>query len=142
MKHCTAGDCLARHYARGLCKKHYAQTLRHGRLTPERERGVVRSCAAPGCERTSGEHDFVGEHCRKHARQIELFGRLVPERERIFGVKQCVANKRCREPVRAKGLCASHYNKKRWQEKRREILSARRASLRGRPRRGKRRNRS
>jgi len=137
VKHCTADDCLARYYARGFCKKHYAQTLRHGRLTPELERGLVRTCPATGCGRTSDDHDFVGDHCRKHARQIELFGRLAPETERVFGVRRCTASRRCREPVRAKGLCASHYNKRRWKEKRREILEERREArrrIRSRPR--------
>jgi hypothetical protein len=77
-KGCRVPGCERRHYAKDLCKKHYAQVLRHGRLTPEREVGPRRVCLAEGC----GRVDTVKGHCRKHHRQIQIHGRLTPERER------------------------------------------------------------
>src|SRR4051794_31623494 len=65
---CAVGSCEARHYAKEYCKKHYTQILRHGKLTPDRERGVVRECKAQGCDRT----DTIKWYCRKHARQIRV----------------------------------------------------------------------
>lgn len=126
-KTCSVKKCDGLYYARRFCKKHYAQTLRHGRLTPELERDAVLECPAPDCGRTSEEYDFVRGHCRKHARQIDLYGKLTPEAERTFGVEECTV-KRCGGDVRAKGLCASHYNKKRWREKKDKIMSQRRAA--------------
>ena len=68
---CSVAGCT-RHYAKGHCKKHYTQVARHGRLTPERERGAVRVCTAPGCERADTvRRRGEGEpYCRKHARQV------------------------------------------------------------------------
>ena len=106
---CSAENCQARHYANDLCKKHYAQVARYGRLTPERERGTVRVCLAEGCGRT----DTIRFHCRKHARQVRVHGRLTPEREHHMGSVGCMV-RGCKEPHRAKGLCAVHYNTDRW----------------------------
>jgi len=106
---CTVASCEARHYAKDYCKKHYAQVLRHGKLTPERERGAVRVCLAEGCNRT----DTIRWYCRKHARQIRVHGRLTPDREHVMGFEGCSVA-RCNEPHRAKGFCAKHYNQDRW----------------------------
>ena len=113
-RRCAAGGCAARHYAQEYCKKHYAQVLRHGRLTPERERGAVRHCPAKEsdgslCNRT----DTVHGYCRKHHRQLSVHGRLTPEREHVMGHEGCSVP-RCREPHRAKGYCTKHYNRQRW----------------------------
>lgn len=126
---CKAENCERVTYARRFCKKHYAQTLRHGRLTPETERGVIRTCAAPDCQRTNDKHDFARGYCRKHARQIELFGRLAPETERMFGIDRCSVPG-CKADVRAKALCASHYNKRRWREKGDQIKAQRKSARR------------
>lgn len=106
---CTAPSCTKRHYAKDLCKAHYAQVLRHGRLTPELERGAVRTCLVEGCGRT----DTIRWHCRRHARQIRVHGRLTPESEHELGHEGCKV-KGCARPHRAKGLCANHYNVDRW----------------------------
>jgi len=106
---CTVEGCQARHYAKNYCKKHYAQVLRHGKLTPERERGAVRVCLAEGCNRT----DTIRWYCRKHARQIRVHGKLTPDREHIMGFEGCRVPK-CDQPHRAKGFCAKHYNQDRW----------------------------
>ncbi len=106
---CTVEGCEARHYAKNYCKKHYAQVLRHGKLTPERERGAVRVCLAEGCGRT----DTIRWYCRKHARQIRVHGKLTPDREHIMGFEGCRV-RNCSEPHRAKGFCAKHYNQDRW----------------------------
>lgn len=106
---CSVAGCTARHYAQDYCKKHYAQVLRHGRLTPERERGEVRVCKVEGCDRT----DTIKWYCRKHARQLRIHGRLTPEREHRLGVDGCQVA-RCAQPHRAKGYCAKHYNQERW----------------------------
>lgn len=110
LQRCSVRGCEAKHYAKGYCKKHYTQVLRHGRLTPERERGVVRVCAVEGCSRT----DTIGKYCRKHARQIRVHGRLTPEREHQMGNQGCSVPG-CNEPHRAKGYCVKHYNQMRWQ---------------------------
>jgi len=109
---CSAEDCTVRHYAKGLCKKHYTQVLRHSELTPERERGTVRVCKVDGCGRT----DTISYYCRKHARQIRVHGRLTPEREHVVGFEGCRV-KGCDGEHRAKGLCARHYNQARWKQK-------------------------
>lgn len=106
---CDVDGCQARHYAKEYCKKHYTQVLRHGKLTPDRERGVVRVCKVEGCERT----DTIQWYCRKHARQLRVHGRLTPEREHVMGFEGCRVP-RCDQPHRAKGLCAKHYNQDRW----------------------------
>lgn len=108
---CMLENCVSRHYAKGFCKKHYTQILRHGRLTPERERGVVRICKAPGCKSS----DTIRYYCRKHARQIRVHGRLTPEREHNMSHEGCRMDG-CREPHRAKGFCAKHYNQQRWRK--------------------------
>jgi len=106
---CNVNGCSTRHYAKGFCKKHYTQLLRHGKLTPERERGVVRVCKVEGCNRT----DTIRWYCRKHARQLRVHGRLTPDREHIMGFEGCRAPN-CHQPHRAKGFCAKHYNRERW----------------------------
>ena len=116
VRECSATDCRARHYAKGYCKKPYTPVSRHGRLTPETERGVIRVCAAEGCDRT----DTVGLYCRRHARQVRAHGRLTPEREHRMGSVGC-AVEGCRGGHRAKGLCVKHYNQSRWQIVKRAI---------------------
>ncbi len=113
---CLAASCEAKHYAKGYCKKHYTQISRHGRLTPERERGVVRVCVAAGCGRT----DTVGQYCRKHARQMRTHGRLTPEREHQMGNTGCRV-RGCPNKHRAKGYCVKHYNQTRWQRIKRTL---------------------
>src|SRR5206468_10198493 len=80
-KTCSVDNCQVRHYAKGFCKKHYTQVLRHGKLTPDRERGIVRVCKVENCGRT----DTIKGHCRKHWRQIRVHNRLTPEREHMMG---------------------------------------------------------
>ncbi len=106
---CAVPNCPTWHYARGFCKKHYAQVLRHGRLMPDRERGMTRVCKVEGCGRTNTIHWY----CRKHAQQLRVHGRLAPEREHVFGCVGCRVPG-CKERHCAKGLCAKHYNKARW----------------------------
>ncbi|MBI3722989.1 hypothetical protein HY251_03400 [bacterium] len=127
-KPCRVDSCKIRHYAKGYCKKHYTQILRHGKLTPERERGVVRVCKVGGCGRT----DTIAWYCRKHKRQLRVHGRLTPEREHIMGREGCRVA-RCKEPHRAKGYCAKHYNRERWRR-----LTETRAKARGKGARSKR----
>lgn len=129
---CTVKRCDLRHYAKDYCKKHYAQVLRHGKLTPDRERGAVRVCKAEGCGRT----DTIRWYCRKHARQLRVHGRLTPEREHVMGVEGCRVS-RCKRPHRAKGFCAVHYNQDRWR-RRHEIARARATKKRAKQARGRR----
>ena len=116
MRKCSVNDCDNKHYAKAHCKKHYTQVARHGRLTPERERGVVRVCLVEGCERT----DTIGQYCRKHARQIRTHGRLTPEREHQMGNVGCRVPG-CPNKHRAKGYCVKHYNQMRWQRIKRTL---------------------
>lgn len=124
-KKCSVENCTGRHYANSYCKRHYAQVLRHGRLTPERERGEVRVCKAEDCGRT----DTIKWYCRKHARQLRVHGRLTPEREHVVGRQGCAIDD-CDLPHRAKGLCAKHYNAHRNEERR-----ERKADVKRKPRR-------
>ncbi|MHC4661733.1 MAG: hypothetical protein ACYS8W_08590 [Planctomycetota bacterium] len=101
---CLVAGCGQPFYAKGYCNRHYTQVLRHGRLTPEKERGKVKICQAPGCART----DCIGDYCKKHYRQIRKHGHLTPEREHGFGISGC-SYPGCRNPHRAKGLCSRHY---------------------------------
>lgn len=103
---CSVDDCGREMYATGHCKRHYMQTLRHGKPTPEREHGRVVPCAAPNCSRNSALRGY----CRRHDRQVTIYGRLTPEREYTLGLQQC-DEPGCSDPVRAKGRCAKHYNR-------------------------------
>lgn len=115
-KICSAPNCAARHYANGICKRHYTQMQRHGRLTPETERPQVRpNCAADGCKRTSLGRVKGEWYCQRHMRQIQVHGRLTPEREHVMGRTRCKVHG-CTDPHRARGLCAKHYNGRRWLE--------------------------
>jgi hypothetical protein len=82
------------------------QILRHGQLTPQREHRGPTPCSAPACKLATAIHGY----CRKHARQIRLYGQLTPDREYLLGQKNC-ADPGCTAQVRAKALCARHYNK-------------------------------
>lgn len=106
--YCVVDHCDRLAYAKGFCKRHYMQTLRHGHLTLESERGGARECDAPGCSADQAS----GGHCRKHARQIRIYGELRPDREYMTGKKIC-AESDCGKTVRARGLCAKHYTKHR-----------------------------
>jgi hypothetical protein len=119
---CKAKGCEQRHYAKGFCKKHWTQVARHGKLTPESERGVVRVCKAKGCGRT----DTIRWYCRKHARQIHVHGRLTPELEHLMGFEGCRVP-RCKNEHRARGLCAKHYNHERWLRIKKKSVTKRRA---------------
>ena len=110
VKGCTApGYATAKDINTRCCKKHYTQVARHGRLVPERERGVIRVCAADRCGRT----DTVGIYCRKHARQYRTHGKLTPDREHQMGNVGC-KTPGCTAKHRARGLCVKHYNAQRW----------------------------
>ena len=110
MARCSIRSCQEEHYARGHCKKHYTQILRHGRLMPERERGRNRECEAKGCDRAS---HGTKSYCRKHYRQMEVHGRLTPEFEHQMGNVGCLVPG-CQFRHRARGLCAGHYNRVKW----------------------------
>jgi hypothetical protein len=127
IRKCSARDCEAKHYAKGYCKKHYTQIARHGRLTPETERGVIRVCIVEGCERT----DTIGQYCRKHARQIRTHGRLTPDREHQMGNVGCRVPG-CTNRHRAKGYCVKHYNQTRWQKIKRTLQRVRELEARAR----------
>ena len=117
---CSVPKCTTRHYAQDYCKKHYTQFMRHGKLTPEKERGNIRICKVEGCGRT----DTIHHYCRKHARQLRVHNRLTPEREHIMGFEGCRVN-RCPDPHRAKGFCARHYNQDRWRKLKAVVEQAR-----------------
>jgi hypothetical protein len=106
--YCVVDACGRLAYAKGYCKRHYMQTLRHGHLTLESERGGPQKCEAPNCV----AEQSTGGHCGKHARQIKVYGKLTPEREYMTGRTTC-SEPDCQEAVRSKGLCAKHYNRKR-----------------------------
>jgi hypothetical protein len=105
---CMVEHCDRLNYSRGWCKRHYMQILRHGHLTLDSERGVVSDCKASGCKLTA---DVKG-YCRKHARQIKIYGELREDREYMTGKKIC-SEKDCDSKVRARGLCAKHYTRRR-----------------------------
>jgi hypothetical protein len=106
--YCCVEHCDRLNYSRGWCKRHYMQVLRHGHLTLESERGVPRDCAADGCSVTGD----VSGYCRRHARQIKIYGELRPDREYMTGKKIC-SEEDCGLRVRARGLCAKHYTRRR-----------------------------
>ena len=126
-KSCSVTGCEAKHYAKAHCKKHYTQVSRHGRLTPERERGVVRVCIVEGCDRT----DTIGQHCRKHNRQIRTHGRLTPDREHQMGHVGCRVPG-CLNKHRSKGYCVKHYNQIRWQRIKRTLARVKELETRAR----------
>ncbi len=106
--YCVVDHCERLAYAKGYCKRHYMQVLRHGHLTMDSERGSPKECKVPDCETQS----VSDGHCRKHARQIKVHGELRPDREYMTGKKVC-SEETCDSKVRARGLCAKHYTKRR-----------------------------
>jgi hypothetical protein len=108
---CVVEYCDRLPYAKGYCKRHYTQILRHGHLTSDSDGREVPKCSAPDCEK-----DQVSKgYCRKHGRQMKTYGELRPDREYMTGKKVC-SESDCGLPVRAKGLCAKHYTRKRRSE--------------------------
>ena len=136
MRTCNVPGCEAKNYARGggfarLCKRHYTQIDRHGRLTPERDRGRPPGpCAAPKCEQTAAicPRGATARYCLKHARQVRTHGRLTPEREHVMNHVGCRVPG-CAEEHRAGGFCVRHYNQARWQRIKRLIARAQEAGL-------------
>ena len=61
---CKVHNCSVPHYAKNYCKKHYTQVVRHGKLTPNRERVLreARICSVRGCE---NRHCAKGK-CTRH----------------------------------------------------------------------------
>lgn len=106
--YCVVEHCDRLAYAKGYCKRHYMQVLRHGHLTLESERGGPKQCDAPECEKDA----VSGGYCRKHSRQIKIYGELRPDREYMTGKKVC-SEQDCENKVRARGLCAKHYTRRR-----------------------------
>jgi len=80
-KTCGAPNCDQQAVSAGYCPRHYQQTRRYGRLTPEREYAVStakqRYCSVSGCEELHISKGF----CYRHYQQIRRHGRLTPERE-------------------------------------------------------------
>ena len=70
MKICQITGCETKHYAKGYCKKHYAQIKNHGRLTPEKEHEVPKSCQVEGCENKYCSKGY----CIKHYHQVRYSG--------------------------------------------------------------------
>lgn len=127
VRFCEVKNCGAKHYSKGTCKKHYTQVKRHGKLTPESERGAPRAqCRALKClEFYSSKKTGL---CRRHHQQVLVHGRLVPEREHVMGREGC-RKRGCKERHRAKGYCTKHYNQARW-KKIQKVLRANRLSAR------------
>ncbi len=115
VKRCSVRACPQRHYGKGFCKKHYTQLTRHGKLTPDRERGRLHSCSSPGCDKP-GNVGRNGTYCKKHAHQVRKHGQLTPGREHAYGVHQKCSHPGCTQPHRAKGYCTKHYNAARWKK--------------------------
>jgi len=106
--YCCVEHCDRLAYARGYCKRHYMQVLRHGHLTLESERGGLKECEVPSCE----QGQVSGGHCPRHARQVKLYGELRPDREYMTGKKACSEDE-CDAKVRSRGLCSKHYTRRR-----------------------------
>jgi hypothetical protein len=108
-----SGFCMVEHcdrlsYAKGWCKRHYMQVLRHGHLTIEHDRGAVTNCEAIDCKLNAEIRGF----CRNHSRQIKIYGEIRPDREYMTGKKIC-SEEDCNSKVRARGLCGKHYTRHR-----------------------------
>lgn len=106
--YCVVEACGRLGYAKGYCKRHYMQILRHGHLTLDAERGGPKKCEAPDCLAEQASDGY----CRKHSRQIKVHGQLTPEREYMTGRTTC-SEPDCGGTVRSRGLCAKHYTKRR-----------------------------
>jgi len=106
--YCCVDHCDRLAYSKGWCKRHYMQILRHGHLTLESERGGLKECDAPKCDYSQ----VSGGFCRRHDRQIKSYGELRPDREYMTGKKIC-SEEDCGGKVRARGLCAKHYTRRR-----------------------------
>ena len=102
---CRAPGCGGPARTAGFCPRHYQQTRRHGRLTPEREycsRGEC--CTAHGCDKPQVAKGL----CFRHYQQMRRHGRLTPERERPYGRTRCRVPD-CAERHSSRGYCKRHY---------------------------------
>lgn len=100
-KVCKVEDCNKLAISKGYCDKHHQQILRHGKLTPEREKKKDRGCSVPNC---TGTHKAKG-YCRKHYFQHKYNGEITKE---VVKDKKCKVEG-CNESHDAKGYCGKHY---------------------------------
>lgn len=73
---CKVPNCEQPATAKGYCSKHYHQIVRHGKLTPERERmryAPTDICCVDGCKNRPKARGY----CDKHYRQIRIYGKII-----------------------------------------------------------------
>lgn len=63
--HCTAPACSEPHYARGLCRRHYTQSLRRAEFTPRKPHGL-QTCSVPACNGAVYARGFCSRHYQAH----------------------------------------------------------------------------
>lgn len=90
LKTCTRPDCNELHFAKGLCKKHYAEFRVQNNPI----------CNADGCN----NHQYAKGFCELHYKRLVKTGRIhTLERPTGCSVPGCTGRHR------ALGLCTKHY---------------------------------
>lgn len=120
---CSVKDCNSKHYANGMCRKHYAQMKRYGVLSSERRSRV---CKIDGCNQLAM---LSKEHCKRHHTQVRkgrtaqasiaycnVFGCNKPREKSTFCLEHYTAIRTtgclavdCSDTVYARGYCVRHY---------------------------------
>ena len=71
---CSVSGCLAKHMAKGLCKKHYAKTYDRKRYLERREEFKARALTYEHNNKELVRHKKA-EYYRKHADRIKAYGK-------------------------------------------------------------------
>ncbi|MGF2716845.1 hypothetical protein ACQUY5_32480, partial [Bacillus cereus] len=77
-KVCSVDRCNNEVLAKGMCRRHYKQKARLGRVKTWEEENKEKVCSIDGC---GGKHEARG-YCNKHYIQYKKYGKMRPDLEK------------------------------------------------------------
>lgn len=92
---CSIENCGNKAIRRGLCSKHYYQTL-----------PVASKCSIPGCDRRHNSKGFCSLHYRRWMKHGDASYEHIPKKYKLV----CLIDG-CSAPFYAKGYCQKHYGR-------------------------------
>lgn len=113
--HCVVPDCNRPQYSRGWCGAHHHRWRTQGDPCLPPKIGLGKACSIESCERLSTARGW----CSKHYTRWMRTGSLEASVRTTDGVCSVVG---CGHPIRCIRLCASHYKKKLYAD-RKAVLS-------------------
>lgn len=103
-KICSVEGCESPHYAREMCRKHYARWRRHGDIENHRkQRGT---CSYSGCSRPH----FARGFCAMHYKRVWRHNDVERDNHSRGFLGECEVDG-CHESAIAKNLCRKHYGR-------------------------------